>query len=440
MRRFALPLAVTLALACSSAVAQDCDNFTDVPASSPFCPDVTWIAQRDITKGCGGSQFCPNENVTRLQMAAFMHRLGENPAFVNGGNAFAEPAALGTNDFNSLNVMVDGQRAISAQPAGDVQLGFNPNVVNGMFFNSVAGGIAGATIAGGGGCNPGTGGSCTSQSGNHVDGEFGTVGGGSANTADGYGATVGGGLSNTAGADGATIPGGNGNSADGLNSFAAGSNANATDDGSFVWGDGSRAANSTGTATFSVLATGGIGLYPGSAAVGILWDSGWSCTVSSGSNNWACSSDRHLKEHFQTLDRRDILRRVVAMPVASWTVIGHPDRRHIGPVAQDFHASFGLGDPKDDTHIDIGDSQGVALAAIQGLNAKLDEQTARLESAVQEKSRQLEDQAATIREQQGEIAELKEQVQYTKNLAADIDALKSALTELRRGAETVAVK
>ena len=41
-----------------------------------------------ITKGCDASQFCPNENVTRLQMAAFMHRLGENPAFVNGGNAF----------------------------------------------------------------------------------------------------------------------------------------------------------------------------------------------------------------------------------------------------------------------------------------------------------------------------------------------------------------
>jgi hypothetical protein len=439
MRRFALLLGVTLPLVCTSAVAQDCDNFTDVPASSSFCPDVTWIAQHNITKGCGGSQFCPNESVTRLQMAAFMHRLGENPAFVNGGNAFGAQALLGTSDYNSLNVIVNGQRAMTVQPAGDAQLGFNPNVVNGMFFNSVAPSIAGATIAGGGGCNPGTGGSCTQAFGNHVGAEFGTVGGGSANTTSGYGATVGGGQNNTASGDTSTVPGGNGNTAGGVNSFAAGSNANATDDSSFVWGDGSQAANSTGTASFSVLATGGIGLYPGGATVGV-YDGGWSCTVSNGSANWVCSSDRNLKENFQTLDVRDVLQRVVAMPVTSWTFIGHSDRRHIGPVAQDFHASFGLGDAKDDTHIDIGDSQGVALAAIQGLNAKLDEQTARLESAVQGKSRQLEEQAATIRDQQRQIVELREQVQYTRNLAADIEALKSALAELQRGPETIAAK
>jgi hypothetical protein len=415
MRRFALLLGVAQMLVCACAIAQDCDNFIDVPADSTFCPDVTWIAEHNITKGCGGSQFCPDESVTRLQMAAFMHRLGENPAFVNGGNAFGTTAALGTTDFNSLNLMVDGQRAMTVQPAGDVQLGFNPNVINGMFFNSVAAGIAGATIAGGGGCNPGTGGSCTGQFGNRVDAEFGTVGGGSANTASGYSATVGGGQSNTAGGDGSTVPGGNTNTAGGVNSFAAGSDANANDDYSFVWGDGSQAANSTGPSTFSVLATGGIGLYPGSnGQVGISWGA-WSCTVASGSNNWVCSSDRKLKENFQTLDLRDVLRRVVAMPVTSWTFIGHPDRRHIGPVAQDFHASFGLGDPKDDTHIDIGDSQGVALAAIQGLNAK-------------------------VEEQQLEIAELRKRVQKAEILAADVAALKAALAELQRGPQIVAVK
>ncbi len=39
--------------------------------------------------------------------------------------------------------------------------------------------------------------------------------------------------------------------------------------------------------------------------------------------------------------------------------------RHIGPVAQDFYAAFGVGE--DDRHISTIDADGVALAAIQGL-------------------------------------------------------------------------
>jgi hypothetical protein len=472
MRRFALLLGVAVSLITTSAVAQNCAGFTDVLASSPFCPDVTWMKTYGITKGCTASTYCPNDSVSRLQMAAFMHRLGENPAFVDGGNAFGGPALLGTLDNSALVVIVDRQTAMQLLPAVDPVYGFNPNVVNGSSINSVAGGIAGATIAGGGGCNLGTGGTCASATMNQVTAGWGTVGGGFANTAGnfatvaggegntasglhstvagGYGntasninSTVAGGASNTASGDSSTVAGGYLNTASGNYSFAAGVDANATHDGSFVWGDGTQAANSIGANTFSVLATGGIGLYPGSAQVGIAWGGGWSCTVNSGSN-WACSSDRNLKEHFQTLDLRDVLGRVVAMPVTSWTVIGHPDRRHIGPVAQDFHATFGLGDAKDDTHIDIGDSQGVALAAIQGLNAKVDEQNSllqsRLESAVQEKSRQLEEQAATIREQQREIAELSERMQKAETLAADVAALKAALAELQRGRETVAVK
>jgi hypothetical protein len=38
---------------------------------------------------------------------------------------------------------------------------------------------------------------------------------------------------------------------------------------------------------------------------------------------------------------------------------------------------------KDDTHIDIGDSQAVSLAAIKGFNAKVDEQTTLLQSRIQ---------------------------------------------------------
>jgi hypothetical protein len=46
-------------------------------------------------------------------------------------------------------------------------------------------------------------------------------------------------------------------------------------------------------------------------------------------------------------------------------------------MAQDFHASFGL-NGADDTHIATLDEEGVALAAIQGLNQKVDSVNARL--------------------------------------------------------------
>jgi hypothetical protein len=157
MRRFALLLGVALSLIATSAVAQICDGFVDVLASSPFCPNVTWMKTYGVTKGCDATHYCPTDNVSRLQMAAFMHRLGNN-AFLQGGSAFATNAVLGTADNNLLVVIVDNQQAILLQPAVDSYLGFNPNVTNGPDVNSVALGIVGGTIGGGGGCNPGTGG------------------------------------------------------------------------------------------------------------------------------------------------------------------------------------------------------------------------------------------------------------------------------------------
>jgi hypothetical protein len=40
MRRFALLLGFALSLLATSGIAQNCDGFVDVLASSPFCPDV----------------------------------------------------------------------------------------------------------------------------------------------------------------------------------------------------------------------------------------------------------------------------------------------------------------------------------------------------------------------------------------------------------------
>jgi hypothetical protein len=55
-------------------------QFSDVPTSNIFHDDVSWLADNDITKGCNppvNDNYCPDDSVTREQMAAFLHRLGD---------------------------------------------------------------------------------------------------------------------------------------------------------------------------------------------------------------------------------------------------------------------------------------------------------------------------------------------------------------------------
>ncbi len=71
-----LAAAVALAACATPAAAQNCVGFTDVPAASPFCQSVEWIRNRKVTVGCTPTEYCPDLGVSRLQMAAFMTRLG----------------------------------------------------------------------------------------------------------------------------------------------------------------------------------------------------------------------------------------------------------------------------------------------------------------------------------------------------------------------------
>jgi hypothetical protein len=78
------------------------------------------------------------------------------------------------------------------------------------------------------------------------------------------------------------------------------------------------------------------------------------------------TSDRNLKEEFEVVNPFEVLEKVAAMPITTWEFnFDEADIRHMGPMAQDFHAAFGLG--ATDTKIGLTDSSGVALAAIQGL-------------------------------------------------------------------------
>jgi hypothetical protein len=69
--------AVAFAIASPLALAAPCAGFTDLDDTSPFCSHVQWVKNRSVTLGCASATlYCPNDNVTRLSMAAFMHRLG----------------------------------------------------------------------------------------------------------------------------------------------------------------------------------------------------------------------------------------------------------------------------------------------------------------------------------------------------------------------------
>ena len=65
----------------------------------------------------------------------------------------------------------------------------------------------------------------------------------------------------------------------------------------------------------------------------------------------------------------EILEKVAALRITEWSYTFEPDVRHLGPMAQDFMAAFGLGD--NDRRINMVDSAGVCLVSIQALHRKL---------------------------------------------------------------------
>jgi trimeric autotransporter adhesin len=93
---------------------------------------------------------------------------------------------------------------------------------------------------------------------------------------------------------------------------------------------------------------------------------------------WVSVSDRNAKEDIAVINPRKVLEKVSALPITEWKYKVEADgAEHIGPMAQDFHAAFGL-NGADDKHISTVDEGGVALAAIQGLNQKVEAQQAEL--------------------------------------------------------------
>ena len=86
------PLVACSLLVAAEAFSAPCAGFTDVDSTDPFCTEVAWVKNRGITLGCTTTTlFCPNDPVTRLQMATFMYRQG-NVTVQLGGNAIGGTA------------------------------------------------------------------------------------------------------------------------------------------------------------------------------------------------------------------------------------------------------------------------------------------------------------------------------------------------------------
>ena len=231
-----------------------------------------------------------------------------------------------------LNSIAKGLGFLDASAFSLIAGGYQ-NVIVGTIYASIGGGQTNfigngsthATIAGG--WNNTTGANSLNAA----------IGGGSFNfiQANAQNATIGGGTLNSCLASIGTVPGGYNNIA-GFSSFAAGTQARATNDSSFVWSDNQGVPfGSTANNQVSFRCQGGVRFTSGSGTANqtVSW--------TPGSASWSFSSDRDLKEAFEPVNGMQVLEKVARLPISEWKYKGY-SQRHIGAMAQDFHAAFPL--------------------------------------------------------------------------------------------------
>lgn len=429
--------------------------------------------------GCSALPFdqCSNAatNDYATIIGGFANTANGDRSTVTGGasnRAIGSAASIGGGYANLASASlsrVGGGSNNRASDAFSVVAGGDSNVASG-----------GSGAIGGGRSNTAAGDASTVPGGttNAATAAYATVGGGYHNTATGLGSAVSGGGFNSATGEHAAVAGGGGNTATGNYAFVAGGIENeacgafnfvagkraksprvgpgnvACAPGNFVFADNTDAdfgRGIYGANQFLVRATGG-GLFElGSGflsinsghlsiqstqgayfdfgasqwsvranSVNLQLGIGWTCFASNG-NGWNCSSDRNLKRNLAATTGQSMLAKVAAMPVYRWQPKDGPnkDHWHVGPMAQDFYAAFALGDS--DKSIGLLDAAGVALAAIQGLNEKVDEGAAALTKLVREKDAmiatltrrvaQLETVAVTSAQLRHEVAALRRVVE-----------------------------
>ena len=74
-------------------------RFTDVPVSNPYCGFIERLAADGITGGCTPTQFCPDAPVTRAQMAVFIETALGNPPNACLGRRFIDVTAASVGEI-----------------------------------------------------------------------------------------------------------------------------------------------------------------------------------------------------------------------------------------------------------------------------------------------------------------------------------------------------
>ena len=265
----------------------------------------------------------------------------------------------------NLNANTRGDRAVDLQfnrTEADQVAGGADSVLIGGSNNKVSTAASYSAIAGGGA--------------NTVTGSYSFVGGGGGNSVSGSHSLVGGsghsvsagsalvvGVANDVrGAYGVAIGHRNFIGPDAHHSFVGGYRSRATMYSQFVWSDGNtdddfipQTQNS-----FNVRCRGNAYFVGG--------------TVNGALNN---TSDRNVKTNFQSIVPREILAKLVQLPISKWSYTNMPTVVHVGAVSQDFSRIFEIG--SDDKTIGTMDADGVAMASIQGLHEIVLEQKTEIE-------------------------------------------------------------
>jgi hypothetical protein len=237
------------------------------------------------------------------------------------------------------------------------------------------------------------------------------AGGGGGNEARGENSTIGGGFFNLATEKYATVPGGN--------------RARASHAGAFVWSGATNLelTQSTNEQSFTVRAPGGVRFITTLATnnLDILTTGGVNgVAVRPGGTAWVTLSDSNAKTAVKDVDPRAVLAKVGDMPVTEWEYKHDPHRRYFGPMAQDFHAAFHLGD---DTTISTLDADGVLFLSVKGLVEELkarDAKIAELEAWSKEQGAKSE----------MEIEKLKAKSQKVDQLETELRAIREELSNL----------
>jgi hypothetical protein len=339
--------------------------------------------------------------------------IGDATAATVGGGSSNVASGSSSTVAGGSNNNASGTQAFVAGGQSNIAEGTRSAVGGGV--NNFALGTNAVVAGGNGNSAAGINTSVTGGGANGASGTNAVVAGGNSNLASGFAAGVLGGTSNAASGALSTAIGGASNVAGGDFSFASGRRAsvrtldqtgesvdclNTTtcgDEGTVMFADSNSAAFfSDGPNKFLVRATGGTRFVSaidgsGNATAGV--------ELFAGGGSWSTLSDRNAKTAFAAIDPLAILDAVLGLPIAQWSYRAQSSAvRHVGPMAQDFHAAFGLGE--DARRISTVDADGVALAAIQGLNARLEAEVAtlaaenarlearlaRLEAAVRERS------------------------------------------------------